>query len=72
VPCNGTLGNSGNCGSATSAQVSHPYGLAFDKAGNLYVADIVYGLVRRVTPGGIIVILVGFAEWPAVEWRAPL
>ena len=51
---NGTLGKSGDGGPATSAQVSRPYGVAFDKTGNLYIADPVYGAIRRVTPDGII------------------
>ncbi len=51
---NGTLGKSGDGGVATSAQVSRPYGVAFDKTGNLYIADPVYGAIRRVTPDGII------------------
>ncbi len=51
---NGTLGKSGDGGPATSAQLSRPYGVAFDKTGNLYIADPVYGAIRRVTPDGII------------------
>jgi len=51
---NGTLGKSGDGGPATSAQVSRPYGVAFDKTGNLYIADVVYSAIRRVTPDGII------------------
>ena len=38
----------------TSAQVIRPYGIAFDKTGNLYIADVVYGAIRKVTPDGII------------------
>lgn len=50
----GQEGFSGDRGPATQAQLSGPRGLAFDSAGNLYVADENNRRVRRVTPGGII------------------
>jgi hypothetical protein len=46
VAGNGTSGFSGDDGLATNAQLSNPRGLAFDSAGNLYIADS--GRVRRV------------------------
>ncbi len=44
----GTGGFSGDGGSAASAQLSSPGGLAFDASGRLYVAD--GNRVRRITP----------------------
>lgn len=54
VAGNGTAGSSGNGGAATSAELSNPYGLAFDKAGNLYIGDSQNENVRVVTTSGMI------------------
>jgi sugar lactone lactonase YvrE len=53
VAGNGTKGFSGDNGPATSAQVSHPEGLAVDAMGNLYIADTYNGRVREVSNGVI-------------------
>jgi len=47
----GTSGSSGDGGLATLAQLNCPEGLAFDKAGNLYIADYCANFVRKVAPG---------------------
>jgi sugar lactone lactonase YvrE len=44
----GTLGYSGDGGPATSAHLSHAYGLAVDSSGNLFVADMDNNAVREV------------------------
>lgn len=47
------VGPTGNNGPATAAYLSSPRGIAFDKAGNLYVAEQV-SQVRRISTAGII------------------
>jgi uncharacterized protein (TIGR03437 family) len=39
---------------AVTAQLRNPYGLALDRAGNLYVADLGNARVRRISPDGLI------------------
>ncbi len=51
----GTLGSAGYSGDGTaaiSAHLSTPHGIAFDKAGNLYVADTGNNRIRRVDTSG--------------------
>ncbi len=48
VAGNGTFGDSGNGGLATSAELGAPSALAFDEAGDLFIADSAYVVVRRV------------------------
>lgn len=57
---NGTQGYSGDGGAATSAQLSHPDGIGFDKAGNLYISDSYNVVIRKVTAStGIITTVAG-------------
>jgi uncharacterized protein (TIGR03437 family) len=46
----GTSGYGGDGGGATGAFLSLPAGLAFDKAGNLYIADTGNNVIRKVAP----------------------
>jgi sugar lactone lactonase YvrE len=55
----GTIGYTGDGGPATSARISHPAGLTFDAAGNLYVAETVNNIIRKVSPSGIISTVAG-------------
>jgi sugar lactone lactonase YvrE len=55
----GTAGFSGDGGSAKSAQLNYPAGLAFDSAGNLYIADSSNNRVREVLPSGMITTVLG-------------
>ena len=50
---------SGDGGLATNASLYYPQGVAFDSAGNLYIADNNNNRVRKVSPGGIITSVAG-------------
>ena len=56
----GTSGYSGDGGSATSAQINFPTGVAFDTAGNLYIADSSAASVRKVAVNGTITTIAGY------------
>lgn len=56
----GQAGYSGDGGSATSARIQSPWGLAFDDAGNLYISTA--GRIRRVTPQGVISTIAGCCD----------
>jgi len=50
-----SAGFSGDGGAASAATVSDPAGLAFDGAGNLYIADTENNRIREVASGGVTV-----------------
>jgi uncharacterized repeat protein (TIGR01451 family) len=55
----GVAGYSGDGGQAASAQLSQPWALAVDSAGNVYIADSTNQRIRSVSPGGIIQTVAG-------------
>jgi uncharacterized protein (TIGR03437 family) len=59
VAGSGGLGFSGDSGPATSAHLSSPDGLAFDKMGNLYFVDNGNNRIRKVDRSGVISTVAG-------------
>jgi trimeric autotransporter adhesin len=59
VAGNGDARFSGDHAAATSASLSAPFGVAVDKAGNLYIADTSNHRVRRVDTSGMITTVAG-------------
>ncbi len=59
VAGNGTNGYSGDNGAATNASLSGPSGVAVDASGNLFIADTVNGVIRKVDTNGIITTVAG-------------
>ena len=59
VAGNGTWGFNGDGGPATSAQLSDPWGVAVDGAGNLFIADRDNSRICKVTPDGVMSTLAG-------------
>lgn len=58
----GATGGAGDQdGAVASARFTSPSGVAFDAAGNLYVADSGNRIVRRITPQGVVSTLAGRA-----------
>jgi hypothetical protein len=55
----GTAGNSGDGGPATSAELNVPYAVLADGSGNFYIADYYNSAVRKVTPAGTITTIAG-------------
>lgn len=53
----GTIGFSGDLGSATAAQFHSPAGMCRDAIGNIYIADYDNGYIRKVDTAGIITTL---------------
>ena len=56
---NGTAGYSGDGGPATAAELYDPDGVNFDSQGNLYIADVVNDVIRKVDTSGNITTVAG-------------
>src|SRR6202140_177869 len=56
---NGVAGFAGDSGPSNTALLSHPYGVAVDAQGNLYIADLGNARVRKMSPDGTIRTIAG-------------
>jgi len=62
---NGTAGYLGDTGAATAAELSAPWGVAYDASGNLYIADNKNNVIRKVAVGtGTITTVAGGGSSP--------
>lgn len=59
VAGNGIIGYSGDGGQARNASLRVPQGIAFDRAGNLYIAATLHHRIRRVSTDGTITVFAG-------------
>ena len=58
----GSVGQAGSAdGTNSSAQFNHPFGVAVDNLGNVYVADTYNSTIRLVTSNGVVTTLAGSA-----------
>jgi uncharacterized protein (TIGR03437 family) len=55
----GAQGYSGDGGQAASAALNRPEGIAFDSAGNMYIADTNNNAIRKVATSGVISTIAG-------------
>ncbi len=62
VSGNGTVGYSGDGGDARCARIGGPQSICFDGEGNMYFADAICHVVRRVGSNGIISTVAGSGE----------
>ena len=66
VTCSGYTDSAGDGCAATSAQLNYPQGISVDGAGNLYIADSMNDLIRKVTAStGIITTVAGGGSSPS-------
>ena len=63
VAGNGNAGYSGDGGPATAAMLNNPYGIAVDRAGNLFIADLNNSRIRKVSPDGTITTVAGNGDF---------
>jgi uncharacterized protein (TIGR03437 family) len=60
---NGVAGFAGDAGPATAANLKFPAGVAFDSAGNMYIADSFNSRVRKVDKNGVITTFAGTGDF---------
>jgi sugar lactone lactonase YvrE len=59
VDTTGESGYSGNGGKADTAMITNPNSICMDTSGNLYITDLFYHVIRKVTVSGFITTICG-------------
>jgi Abnormal spindle-like microcephaly-assoc'd, ASPM-SPD-2-Hydin/Galactose oxidase, central domain/NHL repeat len=59
----GQLGNSGDGGPAADATMQYPFGVTLDGQGNVYIADTVNAVIRKVDANNTISTIIGNYTW---------
>ncbi|MEO6037900.1 MAG: hypothetical protein ABIQ93_05755, partial [Saprospiraceae bacterium] len=67
VAGDGSAGSTGDGGLAKNARLNSPYGLALDREGSLYVADLGNARIRLISTDGRIRTVAGGGEIPAAD-----
>ncbi|HEY3840410.1 MAG TPA: SBBP repeat-containing protein, partial [Bryobacteraceae bacterium] len=62
----GAAGFAGDDGPATAAALNQPYGIALDRSGNLFIADLGNARVREITSDGTMRTVAGGGAFPAI------
>jgi hypothetical protein len=58
----GTAGVTGNAdGTGAAASFNFPFSIVVDSTGNLYVAELQSGTIRKITPAGVVTTALGVA-----------
>ena len=55
----GVMGNTGDNGLATGAEINSPWGIVMDNSGNIYFSDYFENVVRKISASGIITRIAG-------------
>ncbi len=61
----GLAGSHGSVdGTGSAARFYQPEGVAVDSAGNIFVADSLSHIIRKITSGGVVTLLAGTPDFP--------
>lgn len=62
----GTMGDSGDGGPASVAQLQYPNGVVADPSGNIFLVDFFNNRIRKIDRGGVITAFAGNGSWDSL------